>query len=52
MNIRSMNGQMAKQIKINGADTIAIPVKDLVAGVYTVTLSQPGQIVRLIFVKQ
>lgn len=52
MNIRGMNGQLVKQIKINGAGTISIPVKDLPAGVYNVEISQPGQRVRLIFIKQ
>jgi hypothetical protein len=52
MNIRSINGQSVKQLKVNGTGTISIPVKALPAGVYTTEISQPGQTVKLIFIKQ
>ena len=52
LNIRNMSGQLVKQIKVNGTGTIAIPVKDLAAGVYNAEVVQPGQTVRLMFIKQ
>jgi ELWxxDGT repeat protein len=52
MSIRNMSGQLVKQIKVNGTGTITIPVKDLAAGVYSAEVVQPGQTVRLMFIKQ
>jgi trimeric autotransporter adhesin len=51
LSIRSMSGQLVKQIKVNGSGTITIPVKDLPAAVYHVEILQPGQTVRLVFIK-
>jgi hypothetical protein len=47
-----MNGQLVKQQKISGSGTIHVAVKELAAGLYNIEIVQPGQVVKIRFIKQ
>ena len=52
LNIWSTNGQLAKQIPVNGSGTFNVPVNNLPAGIYSVEIRDADNDVKVSFVKE